>query len=790
MYYSPKYPRRRVAAVGSHQGEPASTITSLTVLPANGIQADGVDGTDAADANGWVAKIVLPDDGVSTFDPTKVVLTVKDYGYDASGNLLSPGSGGPVRTITGRAIIRKQWSNQTQRLNSASGGTRTIYVSLSDTIYASSVVSASASAGYYGSAQAGSIASVTNSSTRTYPKPTFAWLNAQHDRATGANLYVEAVAFHRWAMNGRQVACIKYRATDAQAVPNSSAEVTVSAPTLATLCTQGQPPECYAANISLANLTQADLCLVNAKVYPFLGDATAVLDLSVDGTAPTGNWSDPAPQTTLRFVCDKTGGYGGALGYVRPTGTLLGTDTSGVFTALQPYGLTNAQCYASVSAAGQALAAWNNANKGHNDVGGAAALLTDDGVGGAVAHTAVGHSRTPGKCTFDVRKDPNAVGAVSISLAATTSVTSLTRFVGVNIAHSAGNGFDGANAAGRIIGFENLTIDCAGAATPTPYRNPLVSMRNVTVTNPRSDFFAGFNGTDQLAYGLLLGVVMEPATGAPIVGRARAVIGGRFKLTGLELRADNCVVTNNKFMAIADANLREIGRTQSAVVQNIWESARPVNGGALVALAGDGTTVAIENFLFMHNSLPATDRTGRFNAGYTDVQDTGTGGLAAGVVKRIHFRANIFGQYDTKSDTFASGSQGGSATNTGRTGNWSIRYHCGDEGNVAYSSNQTGDNAPNLSGSSWLGEQWNASNAIGPVAVTYTSNLSGEGAAGGGTYTLSGASNPAYDRVAGPSTSGITHNGVAVSRAALAFDIAGALRKQDGTGAAGAYERP
>ncbi|MCV5208912.1 hypothetical protein OFC00_28890, partial [Escherichia coli] len=92
--------------------------------------------------------------------------------------------------------------------------------------------------------------------------------------------------------------------------PNLSATMTAAAPQLSAIQTKGQIGEVYAAAIPLANLTQGDLCRVNAKVFPWIGNASAVLDLLVDGVAVTGDATSINPQTPLRFCCDKTGGYG------------------------------------------------------------------------------------------------------------------------------------------------------------------------------------------------------------------------------------------------------------------------------------------------------------------------------------------------------------------------------------------------------------------------------------------------------------------------------------------------
>lgn len=397
---------------------PLAAITSLEVLG----PAPLPDGADAVAPNGWAVRAVLPDTG-AVFDPTRISLLVRDPGFDTSGNPV------PVfRTVTGTAVIRRQWPNSTQRLNSASGGVRTVIFALSDFLYAGSVVvGAVAAPGFHGSAAAGTVSGVTNASTRAYPKPLFAWLNLPHMRATGATLAVEAVAYHRWARNGAQVACVKYRARDAAG--NLSAEATASAPVLSQMQTQGPIVECWRAEVPLGALNIGELAHVNARVFPWIGDASAVLDLLGDGEQVTGALTTPCPQTPLRFVCDRTGAYGGNAAWVR-----AGASGGAVNAAATPFPTIGAALAALATA---------NAAKGHADHSGSTVWLMDDGAGGAVAHAIGGNITTAaGQCFTDIRRDPAAIGAVSITMSASRTVPSYLRFM-VDITHAGGNGFDG-----------------------------------------------------------------------------------------------------------------------------------------------------------------------------------------------------------------------------------------------------------------------------------------------------------------------------------------------------------
>jgi hypothetical protein len=71
--------RGRGAATAPQSAIAALAVLGPTLLP---------DGSDAALANGWVARATLPDDGVSSFDPTRIVLTVSDPGFDAVGTTI------------------------------------------------------------------------------------------------------------------------------------------------------------------------------------------------------------------------------------------------------------------------------------------------------------------------------------------------------------------------------------------------------------------------------------------------------------------------------------------------------------------------------------------------------------------------------------------------------------------------------------------------------------------------------------------------------------------------------
>lgn len=734
--------------------------------------------------NGWVAKVTVPYNAAATFDPSKITLNVQDPGFDANGATTVS------RTVQGGAELRRQYGAQAQRQEANDGATLTIFFSLTDEIYqGTTVVSAYAAAGYYGAAQAGSIGNRVNGSTRPYPKPLAAFLNLQHERATGTSFPVEAVAYHRHAMNGRQVARVEFIAKDAQGTPNVAPVQAATSTSLSAFQSKGQIAEVFKASIPLTNLTQGDLCQVNMKVYPWLGDASAVLDLAVAGVA----WPTANPQTPLRFLNDKTGGYGGAHVAVK-AGAVGGTVQASYAAAVSTP-------FPTLNAAMAALPAWNQANRGHNDHSGSIVWLMEDGVGLGAIHSTAGsgvaanmNAVVAGQCWTDVRPDPAATGPVKVTMATGRTTANLLRWM-VDIDHTAGNGLDaGATVNSVMSAYENLKLNLAGttATVAICYRNGLTYMRNVEVLGSPGDAKAVPGGAAPGGYrqqlALMLGYVAEELTVTrqlmPFV-----LVGARTKrcsfaehdyATNATLdSADGAIIANNRMLDVRVSSTW--AQTQPvvrglALVQNVLERA-VVASVPTLQIGGDGMLQPMDNIVLQYNTVPGVDTTGRSNLAYTDAAGS------EGLIKRISLRFNLLAEYNCKTDTFT-GSPAGSLTSKGRVGNWPSRYGVGFEGNVIINGDSSnggggaGAGAVDASGGNWLGEFWPASNVLkaGAANVTFTNNKSGVAGAGGGTYTLTGGVNAAFSRVP-------------AGRAGLSFDLMGAARLNDGSDAAGAYAR-
>lgn len=744
-----------------------SEIQSVAIMDATRLDATGAYGDGASrpgiNGEGWVGKIVMPLQIGQTFDPSKIVHEVTDPGYDATGTTTV------TRQIRGAIILRRQYNAAASKQQSDNGVVVTIYYALEDFIYGGSTLTkVTADAGYYGSLQAGTVGTIANDSERPYPKPLACWVNTQHERSGTSGMYVELSAVHAHGRNGRMVARVEYTATDASS--HTSATVVSAAPALSMLQTQGNIAEVYPATVPLTALTQGDLCQVNAKIYPWIGDASAVLDLAVDGFA----WPTSNPLTPLRFLNDKAGTYGGAIAYVRQGAAGPGVVSRTDATA-------KASPFPTLALASAALATFNNANStpAHNDHSGSTILLMDNGSGGAVAHTiAASIATAAGHCWTHVRRDPSATGAVSILMDNTRAVPDKFKFF-VDITHSAGSGFDGGSGGlTKMLAFGGgtITTTLTGNTPALNHRNGLTYLSNVTVVSAdsRQSMFDIF-GANHTQVALALGVVCEE-NGTDGKMFAHAAIGCRFKRTACQELDPatyptwssqdarfivNCWFRNVVSMATFNGFGSRIAYEHGlAFVQNLVETTAATVG---LAICADGTTLPCNNVVVAYNTIVG----GRFNHMYADVVG------AVDVLKRAMISFNLVGDtWNVKTDTFTN-----NTTATGRVGNWETRHSVGNRGNVCI--NGTANFASTPSPTSWFGDHWqNASYFVGAGAVTFADDKSlpvGAGA-GSGTYALTGAENAAYDQVP-------------AGLAMLKFDIAGRARLNNAAGASGCYER-
>jgi hypothetical protein len=651
---------------------PEAAITSLEVLPAAGLQT--VDGADAADANGWVAKIVLPDDGTNAFDPARIVLTVSDPGFAAAG---VPGV--VTRTVRGGAVLRRQHPNGATLLNSASGGVRTVFVSLDDWVFAGSTIAAAAEPGFYGASQGGAVGTIVNSSTKPYYKPLASWASLQHERRTGA-FQPELVVTHLYGMKGQMAAGVRFAGQDEAG--GQTGGIDVNAVELSVEQTQGNPFEVFRPTVPIKDLAQGHRCILNARIYPWLGDESAVLDLAVDGIATTGDWSNANPRTPLRFLCDKAGGYSGAVACVK-SGAVGGTVQATLAAA-------RGTPFPTLEAAYAALPAWNNSNKGHNDSGGGDIYLVND-TGAPVTFTpGAGITATAGKTWVNVRQDPANTAAASVTFAASRSVPAYTRFL-CPVVQTSGN-ID-ANSVWKPLAMEAMTLSISGATSPIHFRQPAFVMRNVTVTGLANANACPLLGSGSAAQKQQLaqavGVIMEDGSVDAVASGMFSLLGCRFRRVRFEDHAratyplmdsfDGVQWVATMFRDVRAVSAPTVGANNPIVAGfhavNFLVEGTMSGGGGAWRLGGDGAVRALDNVLIAYATMPgsgaANPSTNRLNLAYADVAG------AVGVSKRVTIRFSIMHQVNIKTDTFLD-----NTSSTGRTGNWEVRYGVRHEGNV------------------------------------------------------------------------------------------------------------
>ena len=752
-----------------------------------------------ADGNGWTALITLKgisqDANVNATDGSKVTIAVTDPGFTTTGATTTVS-----RTITGSIAIRRQYPNNTQRMISASGSDLQIMLGLDQPIYAATtIVSVTVAAGFYPGSVATTLpgSAITNTSTRAYPKPLFGWLNRQRERATGTGFAIEALAYHRHARNGQQVACVEFFGKDAAG--HVTASQVASAPALSSFQTAGNIVEAWKATIPLSALGQttgttsvANMPFVDAKVYPWIGDSSAITQLSVDGYVTAGG--DPRPMQLLYFVNDKNATYGGAFAYVK-AGASGGTVSTTAATA-------RAAPYPTLVAAMAAIKTYNNTNFSHNDFGGSIIRLMDDGAGGAVTHdVASSPANSPGITYCTIEPDPSNTAAVSLQPNAASNITvpMMLAFGALTLLKQAGaaaQNFLVSPSAYSYVSFDGTTINLTGSSQPLLYNiagstRVFSQVRNSTTNNGLLGGSGGYAFTPLLLghTGSLGTVGIQMIVGCNFSG-TNFVEGPNTSSGVAQPGCDSGIVVNNRFMSISAA-ASQLGYTFPytkgvAFVQNVVEILGN-NSNAIFNIAADGATQPVDNIIEMHNTVVGN----RGNRMYCDV--TGSIGQRKRGIKRYCLDYS----WPIKSDLFRS-NQGNNATYdvTGRVSNWEYCYDVDNFGNctLAGAATEAGTTLfsnPDPSGSGWQGmwaqptsnkklvtEVGRTGTPVYAAQVAFSSDRSYFGTnAGGGDYHLIGTTNAAFDRVI-------------AGQAALKYDLAGTARRNDGSGAAGAYERP
>lgn len=746
---------------------PTGGLMSLTVADATPIDpvvttaGPNIGSPVGASGSGWVAIVKLKGltSTAGTVDASKLTLTVSDPGFATDGSATTV-----TRTITGIAHVRRQYPNGNSKMISTDGSDLTIYVSLDDWVYqGSTITGASIASGFYPSCTAGSAAAVSNLSVEPYPLPIFGWLSFPNE-VVGSSVSAESVVFHRHAKQGQQVACLEYTATDGT---NSASAVRVSSTALSNVVTGGFRPESWQVSVPTTSLTSGVLCTLDCTIKPWLGTAYT---LSSSGFS----WPTAIQHVPLRFINDRSGTYGGGYAYVK-AGASGGTVSSVAATAA-------ASPFPTPAAAATALKAWNNTNRGHNDLGGGTIRFMDN-AGGAQVHTianSMTNSPGTGLCYFE--KDPAAVGAVSITWSAqcTHPDNSLWRNLPL-VTGSNTFSIVGAGVLNSIICIDNCSWDntnarnCVSAFGRKYYRNLsfLVGTCDLSTNN----------GTDSNMV-LLAGCVGTGASKPNDSNQAMVLVGNNIPTYNLRHSSlntgtdgfDGQIIYNNRcFTATMSGTAYGDYVIGTANVQNVFEQ---TGAGVCMNFFADNTLHAIANYIEMHTGSFG-ERASRM---YNDVVAQKI--TPSGMTKKGVSKFCIWDNTNQKADVFSSGS--------GSVGAWAYLYGVGNKynrclfGDVSRASNSLPHN--DNTDSPYAGCAWPASTVynfqsvysltqaqIMALFTNWTTAPQAVPAAGGNYKPVSGAA--AYFK-----------NAVPAGEAVLTYDLAGVARPNDGTGCVGPYE--
>lgn len=356
LHGTPDATHNWVGAAGAIWAPTAAPVTSLRYAR---IQVQGFT-TGATYAFGYSGNNIP---GVNT-----PYFNVVSMGYDTTGTATTV-----IRKVYLTKTIRLEYPNQTSTDERSVGGNLVVKCALSDDVYLKDNVSGSGFAPTFnapvgfvtntgGSSQTSNVASVvatTNNSTHAYPQVISRWAIPAFQRVTG-NFLVEASAYHRSAMNGQPVACVKFDCTDQHS--NSAAQQVVTSMSLSTLDAQSATTNrvsVYAATIPVSALTQGDILSCRFRAYPWIGDSSSVAD-SNTGVTPPSELLSP-----LLMLNDKSNA-GGFLTYA--TVTTTGNDSTGVSSPTQA--TADANPYLTIAGAAAGIKAYNNSNHSRNTVDG------------------------------------------------------------------------------------------------------------------------------------------------------------------------------------------------------------------------------------------------------------------------------------------------------------------------------------------------------------------------------------------------------------------------------------
>lgn len=527
---------------------------------------------------------------------------------------------------------------------------------------------------------------VTNNSTLGYFQTTGHFSRGYHGRRIGfdevtlqetssSTYQVRVKAFGNDFKDGQPVRVVKITMSGQTSLHSQS--VFVTAPTIdpENKYKDAIPFAEYIGEIPIAGFTQGEKVDLNFIAYPWVGDATNILDTSaVVGTMPS---TRPVTQTVL---CDKDHTYGTSIAVVNTTGD----DGTGVVVDYSSFDdQTPPAAFLTVGGALNAIRSYNNTNRTRDDHGGGIVYVQT----GSYTWVGVGVTQT----------DPDTYATVALYPGLSRGDVSFTSQGGDNdfsdyaMMHtlefdmSSGNIMSGPRFAWYFdcLFTQGATThqytDNAAAFISGGYGHLSQGLRGFSARNT-THHVTGFewdSTVEDACAHFMAGVKVNS-------GR----LGCNTKISGSNLpRIDGGILSDCKFCVNDDGRaINFYGKTEGDatvgfVVSNVLiEQSHPAPSAPLVWIAGDDTTYTVDshseasNVLLIHLGVLG----GRTNAAYNDIALNGQGSAARNgwVIHNCYFD-----DFNCVTDKDAHGGVAAEPPPIGaRSGNHALIHGCGISG--------------------------------------------------------------------------------------------------------------
>ena len=645
--------------------------------------------------NGWMAEIDIQGfktNGSYNFglgtnnDPSNatVVFTVTSEGYNSSGNL-----GILNRTVYGTYWIRKAYPNDALKDESNNTENVTLKIALSDFIYADDKQGGVGTSGrnasvsiasrfYYDNATGGSNNysleisnfSVLSNSSLSYPKVIGRWAWPGFERLT-SDFLVEAVAFQKFARNGKPVAAVLFTANDRS---NNSVSSWVTNMNISTRRDINNI-QVYATTIDIDSLNQGEIIDVNFVAYPWVGDASSILNSTVGADGVTQPDERLGP---LHELNDKTGAYG--IGYSLVSNN-TGNDTTGTVYPNQS-SAESGNAYATIEKAAEGLKTYHNSNYGRNTAAGGIILLAEGN------HVFPG--TTPANLgsfndTWMIIKPASSATKANTFIRGGTNVqfqATRLKIEGLTFSNTTGVNTLRGRTASDVLWLNNNTISLTQTAPFYSFQNAYATQNDITAL---SGGFQNFGAT-KMPYALIRG---NNVSRTLIPGDLYAILGNKniqaefndyndvagHKLSNNSVYAFNSAYNITSPLSGSTGIALYSNTTEGiAIIQNVAEKTNSVQ--PIFQIAADNSENNTNNVLLWHNTFVGE----RTNLGYNTI-----GNLSA---LRTNWgnKFNIFQEWNNKADTFT-----GTGQSPNRTGSWAVGYNVGSLGYISLELNFRGE---------------------------------------------------------------------------------------------------